>query len=208
MFDFLKRNTTPKDELIIFHEYIVYSTYSEDNKSKIMSIADIFKRFKKKATIPKKWGVYVKSEYNGISYPMFDLDTIEHKETFEKLYSDVPYVLYQSSIDHYWGILGVEKPNIFTDTYWISCNDTDFVNMTKERKHFRLRALYEELNRKPVLIKVSGDISKNFEEFNNKVQSFINNDAMELSILKYKNPQMMLKFDRKRKLEQIDGNIQ
>lgn len=207
MFDFFKSKKSIKDELVIYHEYVVYGTYSEKNKSKIMSIVDIFERFRKKSKIPKKWEIYVKSEYNGVMYPMFDLDTIEHKDTFEKLYSSVPYVLYQSSPFHYWGILGIKNPNIFTDTYWLSCNDPDFVNMTKERKHFRIRVLYEELSRKPVLIKINGNISENFQKFNNKLDLFLNNEAMELSIIKYKNTQMMLKFDRKRKLDKITQNI-
>jgi len=207
MFDFFKTKKSTKDELIFYHEYVVYSTYSERNKSKIFTIPDIFTRFKKEGKIPKEWGVYVKCEYNGVTYPMFDLDTVEHKETFEKLYSDVPYVLFQSSIDHYWGILGVENKNIFTDTYWLSCNDPSFVKMTLKTGYFRLRGLYETMSRKPIVCKINGTLSDNFQEFIEKVENFLKNDAMELSILKSKDPQMMLKFDRKRKLEQIDGNL-
>jgi len=204
MFDLKKKIFTPKDELIIYHEYSVRTSYSEKNKSKILSIVDIFGKFRKQGKIPYNWGVYVKCEYNGITYPMFDLDTIEHKDTFEKLYSSVPYVIYQSSPDHYWGLLGTENSKIFTDTYWLSCNDVKFVEMTKLCGVFRLRALYEELNRKPTLLKANGDVSENFQEFNNKLQSFLNNESMELSIIKYKNTQMMLKFDRKRKLDKIN----
>ena len=208
MFNFFKKKkffAPPKDELIIYHEYTDYGGYSSRDKSKIFSVSGIFEKFRKTGDIPEKWGVYVKCEYNGVTYPTFDLDTVEYKETFEKLYDGVPYVLYQSSPNHYWGILGTENPNILTDTYWLSCNDFRFVDMAKIHGYFRLRALYEEMKRKPILIKSNGDISENFEEFNNKLQSFINNEALELSIIKYKNPQMMLKFDRKRKLDKINS---
>lgn len=204
MFNWFKKETYKKDELILVHEYVVYGSYSEKNKRKVLTLPEIFEKFRKNSEVPKEWGIFVKSEYNGITYPMFDLDTIEHKDTFEKLYANTPYVIFQSSPDHYWGILGIENKNIFTDTYWLSCNDTKFVSMSKERCHFTIRGLYEELDRKPILYNSNLTLSHNFQEFINKFQDFIKNEAMELSILKYKNPQMMLKFDRKRKLDKIN----
>ncbi len=208
MFDFLKKKKIKKnDELTFYYDYVVHGNYSNTNKNKILTLPDIFSKFKKINVVPKEWNIFVKSEFNGITYPMFDLDTIEHKETFEKLYNDVSYVLFQSSQDHYWGILGIENKNMFTDTFWLSCNDVKFVSMTKMRGEYRLRCLYNNLNIKPINFNVNGQISDNFKKFLDKLKKIYSNEALELSIIKYKDPQMMLKFDRKRKLDKINGIV-
>ncbi len=206
MFDFLTRKHK-KDILTFYHEYNVTSGYSTINKLKMKTLEKILMLFKKKISIvSSEWNIYIESKYNNIIYPMFDLDNITNKANFEIIYKDVPYVLFQSSVDHYWGILGIEDKNIFTNTIWLSCNDTKYVDITKKRKLFVMRGLYKKLSRKPTLIKRNGIFDENFQKFINSLVHFHNNEALELSILKYKDPKMLLKFDRKRKLEQIEIN--
>lgn len=204
MFNWLKKkkNDIVKiDELIFYYQYFEYYSYSSRNKNIILPLIEIFEKFRKQ---PEDCDVYIKNEYNGVAYPMFDLDTIEHKETFEEIYFNTPYVLFKSSTDHYWGILGVENKNITTDTYWLSCNDPKFVKMNMESDYFKIRGLYDKLNRKPHIHNINGKLSDNFQAFIDKMVYFYNNEALELSILKHKDPQMILKFDRKRKLDQIE----
>jgi hypothetical protein len=44
----------------------------------------------------------------------------------------------------------------------------------------------------------------NFKVFIEKLEHFYSNEGLELSVLKYKEPNMILKFDRKNKLEQLN----
>jgi hypothetical protein len=196
--------TQVKDTLTFYYEYEVHRDYSSRSKRKTKLLSEILTIFKKNSTPPTISNVYVQCKYNDIVYPMFDLDTIEHKDTFTSIYKDVPYVMFQSSVDHHWAMLGTEDKNIFTDTIWLSCNDPKFADVAKSRNAFMIRGLYENMVRKPVVVKINGILDINFKVFIEKLEHFYSNEGLELSVLKYKEPNMILKFDRKNKLEQLN----
>lgn len=57
------------------------------------------------------------------------------------------------------------------------------------------------MDRKPVLYYEHGNLSKNFKLFVEKVIKYYNNEGFELSVIRYKDPSMLIKFNRKRKLQ-------
>lgn len=196
-----KKNVEVPNELKLFFQYISHSGYSRENKQKRMIFDDILSNFKKNND---EYNVYISSTFNGVTYPSFDLDTIELKNTFMDIYSGVPYIIFQSSKNKYWGILANPNKNIFDDTKWLTCNDPQYVRFSKLRNGFQIRGLYENFKRKPIVVEKNGDYSENFQKFIKKLKSFYNSEALELSVLKYKTPELILRYDRKLKLKKLD----
>jgi hypothetical protein len=154
--------------------------------------------------------ISIESKLNSFYYPIFDLDNLTHFNLFEKLYSPNSYVLFRSSENHYWGI--VDAPykkitTIFNDFNWKICNDLNYVNFCKSYNRLPIRALYENKNRKPRLYKIHGNLSKNFQLFIDNLCIYYNKEGLELSVLKYKNPEMLIHFNRKLKLKNIKNNV-
>ena len=64
-----------------------------------------------------------------------------------------------------------------------------------------IRGLYENKEKKPVLYEINGNLSKNFQLFIDKLRIYYNREGFELSVLRYNDPSLLLRFNRKRKLE-------
>jgi hypothetical protein len=202
--NFLKKLIILKSNKLTFYRQYEYSRgYDTVPRRSIESLNTIIKKFHK---LDNEYGVSIKSYFNKRHYAVFDLDTIEQYDLFKKLYKDEPYVIFESSIDHFWGIL--DKPykkinDILKDYNWKTCNDNNYVKYSVERKEFHLRGIYENELRIPKLAETNGDLSKNFKLFINKLVKFYSNEALELSILRYKDDALLLKYNRKTKLEKL-----
>lgn len=191
-----------KNQLIFFRQYDGSSGYSTVTKFSREKIYKILLKFKKETSTNNK--VNISSEFNKYFYPIYDLDTLGNYDLFKKLHTANSYVIFRSSQDHYWAILDTpypKKKNIFYDHNWKICNDANYINFSVCNNKLMIRGLYESMDRKPVLYETNGKLSKNFQLFIDKILIYYNREALELSVLKYKDPSMLIKFNRKRKLQ-------
>jgi len=197
----------PIDELIFFRQYTSYGSYSNSEKFKKEKVFEILAKFRDILKPDNK--VSIESKFNNLYYPIFDLDDQSKLDLFKQLYAPVPYALFKTSADHYWGILDTAQSNlsdIFLDHNWKICNDDKYTEFSKSHRKLFIRGLYEDDSRKPHLYHINGDLSKNFQLFINKVCIYYNKEGLELSVLRYKNPKLLIKFNRKLKLEKINGS--
>jgi hypothetical protein len=212
------------NNLILLREYTYSSGYSTNIGYAYETIDTIINKFKSK--VDNRSGVAIESSFNNINYAFFDLDTKEKMDLFEKLYEDVPHVIFISSIkidgdsglakksdnnepEHYWGIVDIpynKKSEIFREHNWKICNDQKYVEYCREYDSIRIRGLYENDSRKPRIYKENGVFSKNFKLFIDKLTTFYNNEGLELSVLRYKDPKMLILFNRRKKLQNIEKN--
>lgn len=193
------------NELTFFRQYEYYGGYGTEVKIKKESLSDII--FKYKDSVKTSGGVLIESKFNNIYYPVFDIDNLDDFALFKNLYSPTPYVLFSSSKGHYWGILDTPYDNInkiFLDHNWKICNDQKYIEYSRNYKLMSIRGLYENESRKPSLYTINGNLSENFQLFIDKIVKYYNKEGLELSVLRYKDPLMLIKFNRKRKLEQIN----
>lgn len=201
-------NKDDDNKLLVHLEYIHHGAYSSSNKSIKSSLEKLLEYFK--GEFSDRDYVYIESKFNNINYPFFDLDTEENKELFLQTHQNDRYVLFQSSPEHYWAILDGDFSlnQILNDSMWISCNDSKYVSISKEQKNLRIRGLFENMVRKPKIISknLEDKFSDNFQQYIEKMVSYYNNEGLELSVLKYKTPELILHFDRKRKLQQLSEN--
>jgi hypothetical protein len=201
---------TKTNELSFLRQYIYDSAYSKDNVVVKENLSDILDRFKR--IINNDNGVMLESKFNNYYYPFFDLDTQEKLDLFKLIHKKIGYnyAIFKSSTDHYWGIVDTPYKNlttIFTDHNWKICNDPNYVSYSVSGNILSMRGLYETEERKPRLFETNGTFSYDFQLFINMLVKYFNVDALELSVLRYKDPIMLMKFNRKRKLRQLK-NIQ
>lgn len=198
---------TPTNQLSFWRQYIYNDGYDEENRFTKQHIYKILDRFRKKDFIIES--VSIESVFNHIYYPVFDIDDPTQLELFKKLYSPSAYAIFKSSTDHYWCILDngfKNKKHIFYDVNWKICNDPKYVNFCHEYNKFLIRGIYENFERKPFLFETNGKFSKNFQSFIDKLFIYYNKEGLELSVLKYRDPSLLIKFNRKRKLQIINEN--
>lgn len=156
--------------------------------------------------------------YRGNYYKFYDLDNEYDLEQFKKLYTDSEsYVIFRSSkstkpgeTDHYWGI--IDRPyknikNIFKDTYWKKCNDSFYVRIVKSKKKMCMRLTYENLNRKPCLIETHGAFSKDFDDMLKDIKLFINNHALELSVLIHGTNELMTELKKIKSVVDLNNKL-
>ena len=202
-----------KNQLSFFLQDDNCGSYSCTTKIKFKSIDKIIDKFKK--SVENSCSVGIESEFNKNFYPVFDLDEPDQLILFKKIYAATPYVLFQSSTtrgeftDHYWAIIDLpykKMKDIFYEHNWKSlCNDSKFIKFCRYHNRLMIRGLYEDKNRKPCLHTINGILSKNFQLFIDKLCIYYNKEGFELSILRYQNPEMLIKFNRKLKLEQLNN---
>ena len=203
---FTKKFNKPKiDELSFFREYVHHGAYSADNVFAKENLNVIIQKFKSKVTNDNT--VSIESKFNNKYYPVFDLDTQEHLDLFKTLYTDTSYAIFCSSAGHYWGFLDnpVEKlEDVFYDHNWKICNDEKYISFCRAHNVLIIRGIYETEARKPNLYHINGNLSKNFQLFIDKMVIYYSKEGLELSVLRYKEPAMLVKFNRKQKLKQIE----
>lgn len=190
--------------------YLIYKYGNYDStklkKYTIEKLIDIFKI--------GNWhnnGIVIESKFNNIIYPVFDLDDKKKLELFYKIYNEVPYIIFQTSNNHYWAILDEANDinNIFNNTKWLTCNDTKYIKYCKKTKKITIRGLYKTFITKPTIIKRHSTFSDNFDKFINKLSNFYDEEGLELSVLYHKTTELILKYGknlkyvRKKKLEKL-----
>lgn len=180
-------------------------SYRDENKISRKNIEKIISKFKKNIENDDQF-VSIESIFNNIRYPFFDLDTNEKLMLFKQLFLDKSYVIFQSSTDHFWGIVDEKykfKKDIFYDFNWKSCNDINYIEFSRENNILTIRGLYENEERKPKLYETRGVLSKNFQLFISELIKYYDNEGLELSVLRYKDPTLLIKLNRKLKLKHL-----
>lgn len=198
---------TIDNELRFYRQYQYSGAYSNEDRRKREKLSQILDYFRR--SVKNEGGVNIEAKFNGLIYPVFDLDNQEQFELFKKLYSTETHAIIRSSTEHYWGILdaGTEKiEEIFYNPNWKSCNDQQYVEFSREFKTLYLRGIYQTADRKPRIYETNGTLSKNFQLFIDKLIIYYNKEGLELSVLRYKDPKLLIKFNRKGKLKQIQEN--
>ena len=93
---------------------------------------------------------------------------------------------------------------MFYDHNWKICNDEKYISFCRAHNVLIIRGIYETEARKPNLYHINGNLSKNFQLFIDKMVIYYSKEGLELSVLRYKEPAMLVKFNRKQKLKQIE----
>lgn len=184
-----------------------YGVYSDTTIIKKRSKERLLNYFKSRK-LRKNDMVCIEPFYNGCYYPMFDLDDLEKLELFKDIFSNEPYILFQTSPKHYWAFIDKSYEN-FQDikelTNWHVCNDKNFVESSLIEKRLFIRGLYDSTDRKPkIIFRNKFDFSKNFINFVNDLESWYKNTALELSALLYRDKDLLLLYNRKKKLKNIN----
>jgi len=204
--------TKNKNELSFLRQYTYNGLYSREERLILESLNTIISKFIKMEK--NTGGVLIESKFNGIYYPMLDLDSQENFDLFKQLYINTPYVIFKSSIDqssvdldHYWGFLDIpyKKPSIiFKEHNWKICNDQKYISFSRWCNKILIRGLYENKDRKPFIFETNEKMSTNFQLFINKLCIYYNKEGLELSVLRYHDPALLILFNRKCKLKQIN----
>lgn len=198
---FFKNND---NKLTFLRNYIYSSSYSTTNRYKIESLDTILKYFRK--SISTNNAVTILSKFNNVNYAVFDLDDEQKLKLFIDIFDEDSYIVFQSSEEHYWGILDKsfrKLSDIFEYHNWKICNDSKYVSFCYNKKQITIRGLYETKNRKPFVCKTHGELSDNFKKFVTKLEDFYDNEAFELSVLRYRDPEMLVRYNRKLKMKNL-----
>ena len=197
------RRTKPNE--VIYYRGYLGGDYGSTEKHRRTNLHKLILKFKKETTISDN--VSISSKFNNLHYPVFDLDNQKDYDFFKELYVANSYVIFRSSKEfddeHYWAI--VDSPqkdikNILQDKNWKICNDSNYVRFSTHQKKMFIRGLYKNLVRKPIQIDIHGKISKNLKLFIDKVITYYNKEGLVLSVLKHKDPTMLIRYNRKIKL--------
>jgi hypothetical protein len=202
-----KLEERPKTNEIIFkyeYEHASWNSYSSETRIK-RGYIDFFKeRFRQREFN----NIMVISEYNEFMYPFFDIDDLTKYNHFVRN-ATCNYVSFQSSPGHFW--IFVDKPfrkytefkNDDISNDWAVYSDTKYQSMSNNRKEFHVRGFFEKLEKQPGIVDKKGNFSENFSEFISKLENYYNVDCLELSALRYNDPDMLLKLRRIQKLNRI-----
>lgn len=195
-----------KNKLLFSHQQLVSASYGNEYTSKNIDLKKLLKIYNNKNTTNLSY-VSIISQFNNKIYPFFDLDDQEKLNFFEELYIDRNYVIFSSSPDHYWAFLDSQQNNIkkiFSDLNWNKCNDEKYVKFSKKHNLIHIRGLYDNLTRKPHIIKTNGILSENFSLFIKQLEDFYNNEGLKISATIYDDKNLILLYNRKVKLEKLD----
>jgi len=139
---FLRR----KNRLLFLRAVQISFDYSTKDAYKYCSFEKVVKRAKKH----KDCHFIIQSCYNGIHYPVIDLDNSSQLTKclteIEKHY--IPYVLIQSSLNHYWVILDHGSKNFYEANTILdqigAFGDKKYYQMAFSLKRYCIRAFYEK----------------------------------------------------------------
>lgn len=198
-----KTNKSPDGELSFIKMYEDYGSYDTKNKYADESLPKLFKIFR--GNWIKKEKPFLSCKFNGNYYPFHDLDNKNSLDTFKEIYKKSEYVIFNSSPDHYWGI--VNEPNtldiIHKSINWRTCNDQQYVLSQCDNNMMTIRGYYEDISRKPRIEMVNGTLSGDFKIFIGKLTQYFSNEGLELSVLMFKDHGLLIKFNRSKKLQKL-----
>jgi len=203
----IKKRKIIKKELNYYYYHVYYDSYS--HASDIYSINDI-KKFNK-----NNMNLVISTYFNGNHYPVLDIDSKIQYDLFCSVEHTFNYVSFSSSNEkdqHYWII--IDSPISDVNKYNSSINidtkiicDQKYCAYTSEHQIFLLRADYKNNRRKPKLIAKVGVISDDLELFVTKFINHLNTEALRISALRYKTPELYIQYKRILKLNKIiNGN--
>ena len=86
---------------------------------------------------------------------------------------------------------------------WIIYTDSGYNNFTRYRKYFSIRGWFETLDRQPIIINKSSNLSLDFTNFIDKLEDYFQTTSLELSMLKYKDTNMLNLYKRQKKFQRI-----
>ena len=152
--------------------------------------------------------IILTTKFKNNQYVMFDIDDLDKYNHFCKNTS-YNHVDIQSSPGHHWII--VDKPfskfedfiddELYTD--WLVYSHDSYTKMTLSRRQFCLRGTFKTLERQPTILNKVGTLSDDFNQYITKLEIFYEKDSLELSTLQYKEPDMLNKMKRIKKLDRI-----
>jgi hypothetical protein len=77
---------------------------------------------------------------------------------------------------------------------WKTYSDSNYVNVCTYNKRFEFRIDFSTLERKPVKVFESKNLSENFKKFISTIEHLFNNESLEISTYKYKEPELLNKL--------------
>lgn len=148
-----------KNRLLFLRAFQISFTYSTEDTWKYCSFEKAVKRAKKH----KDCYFIIQSCYNGIHYPVIDLDNSNQltKCLTEIEKRHIPYVLIQSSLNHYWVILDYGSKNFYDANTILDqmgvFGDKKYYQMAFSLKRYCIRAFYEkhDVSRLPSFVATS-----------------------------------------------------
>lgn len=194
-----------KNKLTFLRQYVHSGAYSTSNRLRNSSIKDIVNIFRTE-NFTSGDDAFILSKMNGINYAFFDLDCFDKYELFKKINDGLPYIIFNSSPGHYWGIVDVpykKIKDIFIDETWKVCNDSKYVNYSIKQKTLMIRGTYENYDRKPNELERSGIFSNNFEMFIKEFKRYYNNEGFVISVSKHKSEELLEELEIRRRVDKI-----
>ena len=195
-----------KEKLEFLRQYMYYSEYNVNNKYEnctLKEIENVFKNY----NISKNDNVFILSKFGKLWYPFFDLDNKDKLNLFKEIFKNSPYSIFQSSPGKYWGILDEGDKNIkniLKSTHWICCNDERYIEFSSKQKILTIRGTFKNIERKPKLLENNLVLSKNFSNFIKSLEDYYDNKGLEISCLLSRNENLLLIYNRKIKLNEIN----
>jgi len=198
--------TDDTDSLILYRQYNRSQGYGTVERIRKTDYDFMLKEYKNNYF---EYAPYLVSKYNEKHYPFFDIDNHNDYNHFTTNMKDYNYVVFQSSPGHYWVIVDDDFLD-FNDfksksiyNHWSVYCDKKYQDLSLEKRMFFIRSTYKNLDREPKLIETHGEITPDFRTMVSKIEDFFVDDSLHLSVLKYKNKDLLLKMDRINKLKRV-----
>jgi hypothetical protein len=195
-----------EDSLILYRQYNRTQGYGSVERVRKTDFNFMLKNYKNNDF---DYLPFLISKYNGKHYPFFDIDNHNDYNHFCSNAKNYNYVVFQSSPSHYWIFVDDEFTSFDTFKekpiydFWSVYCDKNYQDLSLNKKMFFVRSTYKNLDREPKLIYKNGDFTTHFKVMVEKIEKFFVNESLEMSILRYKNKDLLLKKDRINKLKRI-----
>jgi hypothetical protein len=204
-----------KEKLEFLRQYIHYGSYNVNNKYENCTLKEIENKFKtsnhagrnSSGKLKENDNVFILSKFGKLWYPFFDLDNKDRLNLFKEIFKNSAYSIFQSSPGKYWGILDKGDKNIkniLKSTNWIVCNDERYIEFSSKQKILTIRGTFKNIERKPKLLENNLVLSKNFSNFIKSLEDYYDNKGLEISCLLSRNENLLLIYNRKIKLNEIN----
>jgi len=197
-----------KDNLDIYILVEKYGHYRSSEKKYKISVKDVFNEYRTHTNIKNAGDILVTTKHKGVFYPFLDIDDVETYKNFCDN-TNYKYVSVKSSPEHHW--IFIDKPLktytnfINSELYieWCFFTDEKHSKLYNEDKVFYVRGFYQNYDRMPKIQDVDKHCSDNFKEYIGELKKYFEQTSMELSIIKYKDPDLYKQYVRIKKLERI-----